>query len=293
MRRNHELNAQETNIKLIATPTIQLKSATVLLALVRGVVLFTVAAAAAAKAAKTSACKFSSQLPNDCAGAVNTRFANLRNYRYYEVDLFGKDKTKKVLYNNSYNTTGQNGGDQTRDSCPQALFDKLDAEAIKKEYNALFVFLNPPRYWTLDWATDYVGKVRDFNGLKAPWMGNNEVPKGMDFSKVSSCAYHDIPVARKSAEGFNKGSKVFLLDDPQGRTWIMKSYTTKHIPDMTIDKLETLGSLITLPPGCKFRTTVLDKDLVLIPKSGVAGVTQDDKENTYDLTGPGQSNFKP
>jgi hypothetical protein len=62
---------------------------------------------------------------------------------------------------------------------------------------------------------------------------------------------------------------------------------------MTIDKLEALGSLITLPPGWKFRKTVLDKDLVLIPKSGVAGVTQDDKENTYDLTGPGQSNFKP
>jgi hypothetical protein len=293
MRRNHELKAQETDIKLITTLTLQRKSATVLLALALGAALFTVAAAAAAKAAQTSACTCSSQLPNDCAGAVNTRFANLRNYRYCEVDLFGEDNTKKVLYNNSYNTTGHNGGDHTRDSCPQALCDTLDADAIKKEYNALFVFLNPPRSWTVDWATDYVGTVRDFNGLQAPWMGHNAVSKGMDFSKGSSRAYHHIPVARKSAEGFNQGSTVVLLDDPQGRTWIMTSYTTKHIPDMTIDTLETLGSVITLPPGWTCRTTVLEKDLVLLPTSGVAGVTQDDKENTYDLTGPGQSNLKP
>jgi hypothetical protein len=73
----------------------------------------------------------------------------------------------------------------------------------------------------------------------------------------------------------------------------MKSYTTKRIPDMTIDQLDTLGSFITLPPGWKFRTKVLDQDLALIPKSGVADVTQDDKEKTYDLTGPGQSNYKP
>ena len=73
----------------------------------------------------------------------------------------------------------------------------------------------------------------------------------------------------------------------------MKSYTDKDLPGMTIDKLDALGSLITLPPGWKFRTAVLEKDLVLIPKNGVAGVTQDNKQNTYDLTGPGQSNFTP
>ena len=177
------------------------RSAAALLVLVLASILSTGHAVAQDQSAETSRCKFTSDLPDDCLGAKETKFENLRNYRFCEVDLFGEDKAKDVLYNNSYNTTGQNGGDQTRNSCPQALFDKLDPEAIKKEYKAVLVFLNPPRYWTMDWATDYVGRLRDFDGLKAPWMGNNEVPKGMDFGKLSSRAYHYIPVARTSAEG--------------------------------------------------------------------------------------------
>ena len=73
----------------------------------------------------------------------------------------------------------------------------------------------------------------------------------------------------------------------------MRSYTNKDVPGLTIDKLETLGDLLKLPPGWKFRAAVLTKDLVLEPKSGYSAATQDDKENVYDLTGPGQSNFVP
>ena len=38
---------------------------------------------------------------------------------------------------------------------------------------------------------------------------------------------------------------MYLLDDPKGRTWIMTSYTDKIAAGLTIDKLETLGSLLT------------------------------------------------
>ena len=31
--------------------------------------------------------------------------------------------------------------------------------------------------------------------------------------------------------GFKKGSEVYLLDDPKGRTWVMVSYTKKEMPD--------------------------------------------------------------
>ena len=90
-----------------------------------------------------------------------------------------------------------------------------------------------------------------------------------------------------------KGSQVYLLDDPKGRTWVMVSYTDKDLPGMTIDKLDSLGDVLKLPQGWKFRTAVLKKDLILEPKGGSAGRTQDDKGNVYDLTGPGQSNFVP
>jgi hypothetical protein len=269
------------------------RSAVAILGLAMCAAAFTGYPDTGAQSAEMSTCKYFSQLPDDCAEAVERKYDNLRNYRYALVDLFSRDRIKKVLYKSSYNTTGLNGGDESRDSAPKSLVDKLDPKAITKQYQALFAWINPPSYWTLDWFADRVGRVRTFGGLDAAWMGNSEAPANTDFTKLSSRAYRYIAVARTSAEGFNKGSKVYLLDDPKGRTWIMKSYTDRGIPGMTIDKLDTLGDLIKMPQGWKFRTAVLGKNLILIPKSGTAGVTQDDKQNTYDLTGPGQSNFIP
>ena len=106
-------------------------------------------------------------------------------------------------------------------------------------------------------------------------------------------AYRYFSVPRTAIEGFRKGSKVYLLDDPKGRTWVMRAYTDKDLKGLTIDDLDSLADRLSLPAGWKFRTAVLGKDLILEPKSGTAGVTEDDKENVYDLTGPGQSNYTP
>ena len=38
---------------------------------------------------------------------------------------------------------------------------------------------------------------------------------------------------------------------------------------------------------------MLEKDLILRPEGGVAGVVHDELGNTYDLIGPGYSNYKP
>ena len=86
---------------------------------------------------------------------------------------------------------------------------------------------------------------------------------------------------------------MYLLDDPKGRTWIMTSYTDEIVTELTVDKLETLGSLLMLQSGWKFRAAALDKELVLVAKSGSVATMPDDKENSYDLTGPRQSNFSP
>ena len=65
--------------------------------------------------AEYGACKFFSQLPDDCAGAELRKFDSLRNYRYEEIDLFAKDPLKGILYVSVYNTTGQNAGEDTRE----------------------------------------------------------------------------------------------------------------------------------------------------------------------------------
>jgi hypothetical protein len=243
--------------------------------------------------AEYGACKFFSQLPDDCAGAELRKFDSLRNYRYEEIDLFAKDPLKGILYVSVYNTTGQNAGEDTRDSAPKAIAQSADPKRIAKQYQALAVVISPPRYWTLDWLADRVGEVRNFGGLDAAWMGNSLAPRAAAFGKPGSTSYHTALVARTAVEGFKKGSQIYLLDDPKARTWIMVAYTDKDSPGLTIDKLDSLGDVLKLPQGWKFRTEKLDKDLILEPKAGFTPVTQDDLGNIYHLTGPRQSNFVP
>ncbi len=256
-----------------------------------------------ARAWDSGACKYFSQLPDDCARAEQRRFDNLRGYRYAEIDLYARDALKKIPYVSVYNTTGQNGGDDTRDSAPKDLVDRLDPKKIARQYQALAVATSPPLHWTVDWLADRIGAVRNFDGLDAAWMGNSQAPEGKVVRlqpivgkrapKAVSDAYRPAFVARSTIEGFKKGSQVYLLDDPKGRTWIMVSYTDKNLPGMTIDKLDSLGDDLKLPQGWKFRSAVLSKELILEPKGGSAGRTVDDVENIYALTGPGQSNLVP
>jgi hypothetical protein len=239
------------------------------------------------------ACKFFSQLPDDCAGAELRKFDDLRDYRYEEIDLFAKDPLKGVLYVSTYNTTGQNAGEDTRDSAPKALAQSVDPKRVAKQYQALSAVISPPRTWTLDWLSDRVGAVRSFGGLDAAWMGNSLAPRAAATNKSGATAYHSVLVARSAVEGFKKGSQVYLLDDPKDRTWVMVAYTDKNSPGLTIDKLDSLGDVLKLPQGWKFRTERLDKELILEPKAGFTPVIQDDLENIYHLTGPRQSNFVP
>src|SRR5579871_4545489 len=72
------------------------------------------------------ACKFVSQLPDDCLSAQLRKYDSLRNYRFEEIDLFARDAIRKVLYVSSYNTTGLNGGDEGENSAPEPLVRSLD-----------------------------------------------------------------------------------------------------------------------------------------------------------------------
>ncbi len=244
--------------------------------------------------AQESACRYFSGLPDDCAGAELRRFDNLRDYRYQEIELFAKDPLKKVVYVSVYDTTGLNGGDDTRNSAPAQLAQRLDAKKIARQYQALTTRIGPPYHWTVDWLADRVGAVRSFDGLNAEWRGNSQASAAaLSPKRPAASPYRTVLASRTAVMGFKKGSEVYLLDDPKGRTWVMVSYTKLDAPDLTIDKLDSLGDLLKLPQGWKFRTATVAKELILEPKAGFVGIIQDDKGNVYHLTGPRQSNFVP
>jgi hypothetical protein len=162
---------------------------------------------------------------------------------------------------------------------------------LKREYDVLSVYKNGPRLWTLDWVEVMVGKERDFNGLKARWVMWLDVPKELSSHEI--VAYKSITGRRDTQLGFNKGKPVFILDDPEGNSWVMKSASLILDPNQTYDSLKDLGSRLNPAPGWKFRVQMLEEDLVLTPDNGVVLITQDELGNTYDRMGGPYSNFKP
>jgi len=231
-------------------------------------------------------------LPNDGADAKVVTQRGVRGQRYTEMFLIGGNAITKDLEANVYNTMGLNGGPITGDSSPAALLDKVDVKAIKEQYGMVASFKNGPRLWTLDWFDGAVGKELDFNGMKARWVNWLDL-KGIS-TEPGAANYKNITVKRHTHFGFDKGKQVFVLDDPEGNPWVMKSMSLITHPEQKFDELGTLGTRLKLPPGWKFRAPVLEQDLVLTPdKDGIAHITQDDFGNTYDRAGGPYSNIKP
>ena len=231
-------------------------------------------------------------LPDDGAGAKLVTDRGLRGLRYTEMFLIGGNAITRDLKANVYNTMGLNGGATTGDSSPAALLDKVDVELLKEQYGMLAAFKNGPRLWTLDWLEGAVGKELDFNGMKARWVNWLDL-KGLSLAP-GEAAYKDITVGRHTQFGFDEGKPVFILEDPQGNPWVMKSMSLITYPDQRFDELGTLGSRLNLPPGWKFRAPVLERELILTPdKDGIAHITQDDFGNTYDRAGGPYSNYQP
>ncbi len=232
-------------------------------------------------------------VPQDGKEAKVVKFENLNNYRYCEVFLIGGSPGD--LHAAFYNTTDRNTQEEAHNSCPDDMWAKIDKAAIAKKFNLLGVFKNGPRFWMYDWLELPVGAEQEFNGLKARWMGEVKLPKG--FGKEGSTFYKTTTVHRKSKQGYNKGTTIFILDDPDGTPWVMQAYSHIIDPSLKHDDLKNLGEKLKLPEGWKYRVKVLDQDFGIGAINGVAHVTQDNLENTYnacfEVDGQTNCTFKP
>jgi hypothetical protein len=233
----------------------------------------------------------SAKLPQDDEGAKLMRFENIRVQRYTEIFLIGGHAIIRDINAGIYNTIGLNDLDGTGDTSPQAVLDQVDVDALKEEYDVLGAYKNGPRLWCLDWVEVMVGAERDFMGLKARWVMWLDVPE--EFRKHESVAYKQITGKRDTQFGINAGSPAFLLDDPDGDTYCMKSVSLIVDPSQTYESMKDLGGRLEPPPGWTFRAVVLEQDLVLTPDNGAARILQDELGNTYDRVGGPYSNYKP
>jgi hypothetical protein len=224
----------------------------------------------------------SKSVPDDGKDAKVMRFDNISNLRYCEVFVIGGNPITKNLSAGVYNTTDLNSAANPRDTCPADMWAKVDAEALKKQYDVLSVFKNGPRFWMYDWIELPVGTQRDFNGLQARWFAHVQLPKDINVHEKGGSAYKPTTVARKSTQGYTKGQTVFILDDPDGTPWVLQAYSLIVDPNLTYEDLQTLDKKLKLPPGWKYRVKVLDQDLTIHAINGIARIVQDDLEGTYN-----------
>ena len=204
------------------------------------------------------------------------------NLVFCEVALItGTSKANAIA--DFYNSTGT-------DICTPEKFAALDKAQILKETGAREVFLNPSRRWMfyqLDVFED--GVERTFGGIRMTWMGVvpvSELEKGVTKG-------HYVPgyIYRDNQYTFKKGREIHILDAPDGEVFVMQSFTNFKQQNVTLADARNLASVLTLPPGWKFRSVVLDRDLIVNQKrtKGLAHVFQDDMLNAYQGSDGGKA----
>ncbi len=173
-------------------------------------------------------------------------------------------------------------GTQLLNDCPPELWETLDPATIAEELGALLVKLNGPRYWMLDGlgskGEPIAPVLREFNGLLMRRIALLALG-----SNPAQVPYTVREVDRRVIMYFDVGSDVYELINPQGIAFVMQAYCTGV--DSTLDEksLPDLAERLALPTGWRFRTRVLDEELIVDTSHSVATVLQDELENTYTL----------
>ena len=222
-------------------------------------------------------------------GAKTTTMTFTGPLRFCEIFFIQAKGDQMEL--NVYNPIGLNGMETTKDSCPDTLLNKVDLEGLKQQYKLDAIYLNKPRFYIFDEIKVPVGAVRNFYGMDFYWVAASHMPKETKFVP-GVLTYKRAPVERKTELTYKTGNPVFLLDDPEGKVWVMKAFRDSY--GQTSENLKDLGGRYKgLPAGWKFRVATLKQDLVLRPTAGVATVMQDEFENTFDYLGDGSSNYIP
>ena len=91
------------------------------------------------------------------------------------------------------------------------------------------------------------GAERDFAGLKAHWGMWLDVTEQM--RQQSASAYAPATGRRDTQMGVYAGSPAFILDDPDGDSWVMKSVSLITHPEQTYEGLMGLGDRLKLRPA--------------------------------------------
>lgn len=192
----------------------------------------------------------------------------MRDTRYCEIFTVFLSPPPVARVNNTY---GLN-------RCRQGWWESLDLADLAAESGADLVLLNGPRYWTLD-AVEVTdpGPTVELAGKQL-----REVAT-IDLAKVGLAPpppFTPIRITRGTKFVFRAGRPVFELTDPDGRRYVMQSYSQIVDPDLAYRDLRGIGDRISLPDDWSYGVRRL-KDRLVLRANGRATIIQDGLKDTY------------
>ena len=197
------------------------------------------------------------------------------------TDVFGKRYGEVLLVRMTehgpeatvYNTFPLN-------DCPAELWDVLDADALAKENGAVAALLNGPRYWLMSEISKRAGEAQPtavFGGIEMIKQAT------VQLSSNNPAPYSVNQVDRRAVFTFGAGRPVFELVDPDGRRWVMQTWSQVVDKSLTLEDLPGLGARLHLPAGWRYESRTLTEPLVVDTTERKANVLQDDLTNSYSL----------
>lgn len=182
-------------------------------------------------------------------------------------------------------------GTQDVGICAQEHWDELDAEAIATEFEVDRVVLSGPRFWVLDDMSQPVGATSDYltPGLSETLFFGSLGMRKLAVGRLSEAmfdgkqAYEPGIVYRDSVWHYLPGRRVYQLQDPEGRKYLMQSFSQAVDPDLQLEDLADLGARLDLPEGWSFRSYVFNFAFEVSTVDGEAEVIFDELLNTYQL----------
>ena len=196
-------------------------------------------------------------------------------------DVFGKRYGEVLLVR-----AGASGPEATvyntfpLNECPAELWQKLDPQAIAAENGAVAALLNGPRYWLMS----SIGK-KGRDTLEHKMIGGIEMLRQatVQLASMNPSPYNVNRVDRKAVFTFDAGREIYELIDPEGRRWVMQTWSQTVDPELSLADLPGLASRLSLPPGWTYRPRTPTSPLRVDTTGTDASVTQDDLGNSYSL----------
>ena len=196
-------------------------------------------------------------------------------------DFFGRRYGEVLLVN-----IGQSGPEATvyntfpLNDCPAQLWDKLDADVLARQNDAVAALLNGPRYWlisSIDKVATGPQETKTFGGIEMIRQAT------VQLASQNPTPYRVNKVARHTVFHFDAGRPVFELVAPNGQRWVMQTWSQIVDAKLGLADLPGLGRRLNLPEGWRYETRVLTERLSVDTSTQDAHVMQDDLTNSYSL----------